>query len=242
MKLKYISELAYPETCEILTAAGYTLRRVQGGGTVADPASPLAGRAAADFAAPASNHVEAEVSAPVTDHADLYFCRLGISDDAPVIRAQPGDLSPGYPHEASFNAVSTGRFFLHNLKATNGRLLSAARNLGMELLPVKQGYTRCSTIPVDENSIITYDRGIARVAGTAGLAVLLIEPGHVLLPGYNTGFLGGTCGNLDGRLLLFNGDLSEHLDFPRIVEFAEVRGLTCRWISGKPLRDIGSIV
>ena len=238
MTIRYLSENAYIDTFEYLAAAGYAVCRMPAAGPPPlSVSAPVAGSSPHSDAAPA-----APVSAPVADHADLYCCRLGIADDAPVIHAQPGDLAPGYPQEAAFNAVCTGRFFLHHTGVTNARLLAAAEDFGQKIIHVRQGYTRCSTIPVSENALITYDRGIAIPAEKAGLDVLLIEPGHVLLPGYDSGFLGGTCGNLQGRTLLFNGDLTAHPDFRRITEFAESYGLTCRWIPEKPLRDIGSII
>ena len=222
MTARYVSELAYPETIAALREMGDTI--------VIVPAA-----AGSIVSAPV-------VSAPVADHADLYHCRLGIADNAPVIHALPGDLASGYPAEAAFNAVCTGRFFLHNRKITNRRLLAAAEAAGLTLVHVPQGYARCSAIPVSETAIITYDHGIAKAASAAGLSVLVTSPGHVLLPGYDTGFLGGTSGNLNGEVLLFNGDLSRHPDFQAVTDFVSARGLTCRWIPGKPLRDIGSII
>ena len=78
---------------------------------------------------------------------------------------------------------------------------------------------KCSIAIVDENSIITYDAGIAKACeGIEDLSVLLVQPGFVRLDGYDTGFIGGTCGRV-GDELVFNGDLSSHPDFPRILEF-----------------------
>ena len=257
MTIRYLSENAYIETFEYLAAAGYAVCRMPAAGSpplsVSAPVSGSPSHSDTVSAAPVSAPVAGSpshsdtvpappVSASVADHADLFCCRLGIADDAPVIHAQPGDLAPGYPQEAAFNAVCTGRFFLHHPGVTNPRLLAAAEDFGQKIIHARQGYTRCSTIPVSESALITYDRGIAIPAEKAGLDVLLIEPGHVLLPGYDSGFLGGTCGNLQGRTLLFNGDLTAHPDFRRITEFAESYGLTCRWIPEKPLRDIGSII
>jgi hypothetical protein len=94
---------------------------------------------------------------------------------------------------------------------------------------------------VDEDSIITYDRGIAKAAEAAGINVLTVDPGHVELPGYDTGFIGGTSGRV-GDEIIFNGDLSAHPDCQAIRQFIEERGLKVRYFSGYPLRDIGSII
>ena len=96
-------------------------------------------------------------------------------------------------------------------------------------------------MPVDENAIITYDRGIAAKAVKAGLEVLTIESGHVLLEGYETGFIGGASGRI-GDEIVFNGDLRKHPDFRAITEFVEGRGLKVRYFPGHDLTDIGSII
>ncbi len=61
------------------------------------------------------------------------------------------------------------------------------------------------------------------------------------LPGYDTGFIGGTSGRV-GDEIIFNGDLSAHPDCQAIRQFIEERGLKVRYFSGYPLRDIGSII
>ena len=180
-----------------------------------------------------------EVSRPVADHADLFHCRMGTADDAPVVSALGGELSPGYPGEARFCAACTGHYFIHNMEYTDPRLLEATE--GMALINVRQGYTRCSTVVVDERSIITYDKGIALPCEKAGLDVLLIRPGQVVLPGYESGFIGGTCGRV-GDEILFNGDLSSHPDFASIRGFIRSKGLEPVWFADWPLTDIGGIV
>lgn len=185
---------------------------------------------------------EGLVDPAIQNHPDVFLCRLGVRTDAPLIRASAAELSMGYPAEAAFNAACTGKYFIHNLKVTAPRLLDAARSAGMELIHVPQGYAKCSTVIVDEQSIITYDRGIAQACtGCDNLDVLLISPGHVQLPGYDTGFIGGCSGRIDDEVI-FNGDLSAHPDFTRIRDFIESRDLKCVWFEDYPLTDIGSIL
>jgi len=181
------------------------------------------------------------VSNGISNHPDVFYCRLGITDDAPLVAAENDELGEGYPAEAAFNAACTGRFFIHNPECTNRRLSAAAKKLGFNFVDVRQGYTKCSTVVVDEDSIITYDKGIAAPCKKAGMNVLLVLPGHVVLNGYDTGFIGGTSGRA-GNEIIFNGDLSAHPDFKVIKEFIEDRGLTCKWFAEYPLTDIGSII
>ena len=179
------------------------------------------------------------VAPPLTYHPDLLLCKLGVSDAAPLFRGDPARLSPVYPGDVLYNACCTGRYFIHNLKYTAPELLAAAG--GSLPVQVPQGYAKCSIVCVDETSIITYDAGITKACLAAGLNVLQITPGHVRLPGYPTGFLGGAGGRV-GREILFNGDLSAHPDCAAIRDFIESRGLSCVHFPDYPLTDVGSIL
>lgn len=187
-------------------------------------------------------HSEGIVDKGISDHPDIFLCKMGISEDSPVFTAREEDLGMDYPEDVAFNAACTGKYFIHNLKLTAPDLLQEAKNRNMKLIDVRQGYTKCSIVVVDETSIITYDEGIAKACSPFDdLDVLLVSPGFVRLDGFDTGFIGGASGRI-GDEVIFNGDLSGHPDFARIVEFIESRGLKCKWFEEYPLTDIGSIL
>ena len=187
------------------------------------------------------------VAEPIAYHPDLILCKLGIDDKAPVFHGDASRLGPAYPADIPYNACCTGRYFIHNLKYTVPELLAAAGQAAHDMkkpllrISVPQGYTQCNIVCVDENSIITSDAGIERACISAGMSVLKIRPGQVLLPGYSYGFLGGTSGRI-GDEIVFNGDLSAHPDFVAISAFIESRGLCCVYFRDYPLTDIGSII
>ena len=184
------------------------------------------------------------VSGPLSCHPDMFMCKMGVSDDAEIISYFTQDeirMSSEYPNDIPFNAACTGKYFIHNLKYTAPVLLKRAEELGFEQINVKQGYAKCSTLIVDEDSVITYDRGLGKACAAAGMDVLMITPGHVLLPGYDTGFIGGASGRIKDTVI-FNGDLSAHPDFDPIKRFIEERGLSVKWFPEWPLTDIGSII
>lgn len=185
---------------------------------------------------------EGIVEKALSNHPDMFLCKLGLRDDAPVWSATGLELSPGYPKDCAFNAACTGKYFIHNLAYTEPSLLAAAKEMGLVLIDVKQGYAKCSTVIVTENAIITSDEGIAKACEPyEDLEVLLVQPGHVRLEGYNSGFLGGASGRV-GRELIFNGNLLRHPDFTAILDFVEGHGLTCKWFPEYQLTDIGSIL
>ena len=178
------------------------------------------------------------VAGPIKNHPDLLYCRL---NEDTLFKGDASKLGPEYPEDIRYNAFSTGKYFIHDLRYTDSELLELTESLGLIQVNVRQGYAGCSIVPVDENAIITYDRGIAAKAVKAGLEVLTIESGHVLLEGYETGFIGGASGRI-GDEIVFNGDLRKHPDFRAIIEFVEGRGLKVRYFPGYDLTDIGSII
>ena len=217
MKIAYLSSLAHPDLCDYIANSGHFI------------------------------HTFSEVrtaSELVANHPDVLLCKLGARPESPIYEGIPNELSPLYPGDCRYNAACTGKFFIHKLDVTDAGLLNAAKaSFGDEfhLVDVRQGYAKCSTVIVDEDSIITYDKGIAKPCEAAGMNVLLVEPGFVKLRGANTGFIGGASGRVDDKIV-FNGDLSAHPNFREITAFIEERGLGCKWFESYELEDIGSII
>ncbi len=174
---------------------------------------------------------------PISTHPDIYMCALRDG----LYHGERFLLHPDYPGHAIFNGCSTGKYFIHNLKYTAPDLLEAVRREGQIQVHVAQGYAKCSCVVVDEDSIITADRGIWKEAVKAGMDVLLIERSQVILQGYPYGFLGGASGKV-GSTIIFNGDVTRHSDYARIRDFIESRGLEIVYFKDYRLTDIGSII
>ena len=177
-----------------------------------------------------------EVYPAICHHPDILYCHMS----SILFKGDHTKVGKAYPEDIRYNAACTGKYFIHNLKYTDPELLQKAKDLGMTLINVKQGYTKCNTVVVSEDAIITSDMGIYKACKDL-LKVLLISPGQVLLAQMNTGFLGGASGKV-GREIVFNGDLSVHKDFKKIVDFIENEGLRAVWFCGEPLLDIGSVI
>ncbi len=181
-------------------------------------------------------------------HADLAYCRLSAGADSPVYRGDPEKLSKDYPGDCIYNAAVCGRYIIHKRGVTDPGLLEAAerhiRSLGMEpaFVNVPQGYTKCNIAVIDEGHVISSDRGIFKALEAASdVECLLVSPGQISLPGFDTGFIGGCCGRVGGRIV-FSGDLSAHGDFERIRKFIDGCGLETVYFKERPLTDIGSII
>lgn len=149
-------------------------------------------------------------------------------------------LAAAYPKDIAYNAVITKDFFIHKLADTNPLLSMHSMYTHKKMISVKQGYTKCSTVVVKDDSIITSDQGIYKAAKDF-MNILLVEPGHVFLEGFDSGFLGGASGSLDD-MVVFHGDLSGHPDFLRIKSFVEAEQKKLLYFKEFPLTDIGSIL
>lgn len=199
------------------------------------------------------NGSKSPVYSEVSTHADIHMCQLGLWENSQLFPGNIKKLGRNYPGNIIYNAVCTGKYFIHNLKYTDPQLLEAAglwHEAGFPGQPfikvnVKQGYTRCCCLPVDDSSFITSDRGIARSLEAAGACVLTISEGNIALPGFEYGFIGGCTGHLiiDGRrTVVFNGDLSSHPDYEKIAAFIKDRDLDLKYFNDYTLTDIGSIL
>lgn len=177
----------------------------------------------------------------VSAHPDIYLCKMGANPDASIFIGDSNELGFKYPHNVKFNAVCLGDYFIHNLKYTAPQLLEAARNRGKQLIHVKQGYTKCNTVVVDDNAIITSDVGIIKALASTGITILPIQLGFVKLDGFSYGFIGGASGRV-GNQIIFNGNLEQHPDWQKICQFIESRNLSVYYSTEYPLEDIGSII
>lgn len=157
----------------------------------------------------------------------------------PYIRTG-SELSELYPYDIAYNAVVTKGHIIHKLKYTQALLLQHCKNTNKILIDVKQGYSKCSTVVIDDRQLITADQGIYQ-ATKDYLDVLLVQPGFVALSGFDSGFLGGASGVIDDTVI-FHGDLSQHPDFLKIKDFIEGAGKDLLYFSDLPLTDIGSVL
>ena len=206
----------------------------------------------------------AHVDPRIATHPDLYMCQLGLWSEAGLFFGDPEKLAVAYPQDIIYNAVCTRNYVVHLAEKTDPELKEAMvtwhRSLhrlpdegdhrDIKILSVRQGYTRCMCLPVDDNSFIVSDESIAKPLESQGASVLMISRGHIKLKGFDTGFIGGTAGNIyvnsgemtDQRAIIFNGDLSVHPDFKAITEFIKSRNILPVWFEDYGLEDIGSII
>ena len=166
-------------------------------------------------------------------YRDYYETNKALFDGVSVVLTEhaAGNM---YPYDVGMDALSLEEFLYCLPQATCPEIL-----LERVISPVKQGYAACSALKVIENAIVTADTSIAKAAEKNGVSVLKITPGHIELPGYEYGFIGGTAFKWDNTLY-FAGDLSTHPDGSAIAEFCAFHGVKVHSLAkGTKLRDLG---
>ena len=151
-------------------------------------------------------------------------------------------ISDTYPDDVSYNVVVTENIFLHNLKYTDRVILNEVESSAISIYKVKQGYTKCATCIIDNNALITSDEGIYKVCVANNIDCMLIEKGFIKLGDHHDGFIGGCCGFMGSKKLLFCGDITKHPSYNKIVEFASKYSVEISASSTDILTDIGSII
>lgn len=158
-----------------------------------------------------------------------FWARTGIP-----IRLTDHPFDDRYPADIGLDPlVMDGRLY-GRLDAVAAELLAAYP----QQTGVRQGYARCSVVPLTEQAAITADRPLADALRAHSIDVLLIRAGHILLDGYGYGFIGGASFPLPDGSIGFFGDLSTHPDHAAIEAFADRHGVRLRSLPGA-LADFG---
>ena len=119
--------------------------------------------------------------------------------------------------------------------------MEIGKKSGLTLLNVNQSYPNCSILKIDEQSAVTSDRGLYKALCENGIDTLLIEEGHISLPPYEYGFIGGASG-VYGDKVMFFGNIDLHPDGEKIRKFIQEKGKRCISLSDAPLRDLGGMI
>ncbi len=146
-----------------------------------------------------------------------------------------------YPGNVGLNAAYLGNKLICKESALCYELKSYCKNNSIEIVNVNQGYSKCSTLILNEKSIITADKSIAKVCERNGVEVLLITPGHIKLAENVHGFIGGASGVI-GDTVYFFGNIKLHPNFHEIIEFIEKRKMKYISLTEDTLTDIGGFI
>ncbi|MBN2797090.1 MAG: hypothetical protein JXR88_16885 [Clostridia bacterium] len=177
----------------------------------------------------------------VQNHPDLYLFYDGELFVEPSVDLKGIVCSPigdAYPENVKYNVAKVGSYIICHPKYVDEDLLHHLKK-HYTIIPVKQGYSKCSTLIIDDRSIITSDQGIYKAVKAHDLDALLISPGFIELKGMNYGFIGGAGIRME-EAIFFCGDITKHPDYKKIKNFIENRHLKIDYTK-EPLTDLGSL-
>lgn len=153
-----------------------------------------------------------------------------------IIGEEPS--GPEHPDTARYNACGNAKLLIHNTKFTTPTILGLYPD--KEIINIKQGYSRCSTLLLDEKHLITSDAGIAKKCEEAGKDVLLVDTRDIILPGLEYGLFGGCCG-ISGGTVLIAGSLKYLPQGKEIEAFINSCGFTVYELNDAVPQDVGGI-
>ena len=141
--------------------------------------------------------------------------------------------SDTYPHDILFNAIEI-----------KGSVIGRCENIstlikeGKNEIRVRQGYARCSTLLAGVSCAVTADTALSKALTELSVDTLLIRSGHIILEGYDYGFIGGASFVFDDTVFFF-GRIEDHPDYYLIKEHLEGHGYSLSSLSDMPLTDCG---
>lgn len=200
-----------------------------------------------------------DIQEPVSRHPDMLFHHLGdnkivyyknacqsvckrLNELGFELIESRKTLTADYPDDIALNAARIGSSLICNEKHLDKTISTYCNINNIHIINVKQGYAKCSTVVIDEKSIITADSSIEAEAEKNGIEVIKTREGFISLPGYDYGFIGGCCGKLSKDTVAFCGDIKNHPDYDAIKKFLNNRGIEIKMLGKERLKDIGSII
>lgn len=106
---------------------------------------------------------------------------------------------------------------------------------------VPQGYGNCSIIRY-QDKVITQDKSIYKALKMNDIEVHLLPQGGISLPGYSTGFIGGTYGMINDTTMIFYGNLDRYVFRDQLKEFLEKDSMTLFYPKNVDFIDRGSMI
>ena len=194
----------------------------------------------------------------ISNHADINIHYLGngqfIADssqgsvisvlkrlDANIFMSEE-PVSGKYPFDCCLNFARVGNILFGKSDVCCNRLKKYCQSNGIDIINVRQGYSKCSVCIVNDRSIITDDPAIKKAADAAGFDCLMICKGDIRLNGHNYGFIGGASTLIDKNKLMFFGNLKMHTNYQDIIKFCYDHNCEVLFDESFALTDVGGMI
>lgn len=145
-----------------------------------------------------------------------------------------------YPHDAQLNICIAGNTAIARKDSDTAD--NIIEKMHFNAVRCRQGYCRCTTCVLDEQTFITSDQGIYKELSSAERKTLLITNGYIELPGYDYGFIGGSGFKISKNKIAFTGNFNSHPDKEKIISFIDSYGFTPVFLTDYSIFDIGTAI
>ena len=150
-------------------------------------------------------------------------------------------ISGVYPQDCVFNSYIIGDTVFCG--RNNAEIYKDIKELKQyNAVCLKQSYTKCSVIILEEKSLITSDKSIEKALSQLGYNCLYVSNKGIGLNGFSCGFVGGCAGKISSDSLVFTGSIKAHKDYEEIKSFCGNLGISIYSLSNKPLYDYGGLL
>ena len=147
-----------------------------------------------------------------------------------------------YPKNILLNCLYLNNTLYGKINKIDKTVLDYCNKNHIRTVNVNQGYTRCSTLVINQKAVITADNSIEKSLKKDGVEVLLVFPGNIVLDGFDYGFIGGAGAQIDNTIIFF-GNIEKHPEYHRIKKFCLKNNSDIKILCpNMPLTDIGGIV
>ncbi len=144
-----------------------------------------------------------------------------------------------YPEDVKLNVALFGKNAVGAFSYSDKAVLDSIT--AFNKYTVKQGYTKCSVLPVNEKALITDDVSVFKTLKNA-FDVLLIDKGDIHLSGHEYGFIGGASAKISEDEIYFFGDIRLHRNSDEILAFLDKYSCKAVYQETVQLTDVGGIV
>lgn len=195
------------------------------------------------------------VESYLSGHADLFFTKIQnilvyapntpknyinkLSTSGIELIAGAKPVRKDYPDCAIYNAAIGDGLTIHKSDFTDTTIKHFTSSF--QTINVKQGMSRCSTVILNREAVLTSDRGIENACIIEDIDTLYVSPEDIILPGQKYGLFGGCCGVYENRIFI-NGSLTQKHDGDVIKLFLQNQNMEITELDGTPLIDVGSII
>ncbi|MBE7023215.1 MAG: hypothetical protein E7412_01980 [Ruminococcaceae bacterium] len=155
-----------------------------------------------------------------------------------------GERNPDrtYPGDCAYNVAKLGKKIVGNFQYVEPVIKKLYRDAGFEFINTKQGYTKCNMCIIDDNSVITEDKGLAKVLMEHSIDVIEIPSGTVELQYFDNGFIGGASGFLMPETIGFFGNICKNPYYEKIFSFIKKKNVDIICLLQTNIKDFGSIL